>query len=85
MILLWRIGRIGVQRRTGVCRRVHRTSSFRTPEEINSDLGIPVLAAIPREVSPLGSASYNIVTPPFESELAQGSGEHGPFGQRNQG
>ncbi len=60
-------------------------SSFRTPEELNSDLGIPVLAAIPREASPLGTTSYNIVTPPFESELAQGSGEQGPFGQRNQG
>lgn len=38
-------------------------SSFRTPDEVNNNLGIPVLASIPRDSAPLGNASYSAMTP----------------------
>src|SRR6185369_7333009 len=41
-------------------------NSFRTPDEINDDLGIPVLASIPRDQGPIGTQSYNAITPPLE-------------------
>lgn len=51
-------------------------SSFRTPDELNSDLGIPVLASIPRESSPVSTTSYNAITPPLgdDMNLNQGQG-----------
>jgi uncharacterized protein involved in exopolysaccharide biosynthesis len=47
-------------------------SSYRTPDEVNHDLGIPVLAAIPRETNPLGTTTYNAITPPIVDEMNQG-------------
>jgi len=44
-------------------------SSFRTPDEVNSDLGIPVLAAIPRESEPVSTTSYNAITPSFDDDI----------------
>lgn len=60
-------------------------SSFRTPDEVNSNLGIPVLAAIPREPSPLGTTSYNAITPSLEDDISQGGTKHGSFDQGSQG
>jgi uncharacterized protein involved in exopolysaccharide biosynthesis len=40
-------------------------NSFRTPDEVSADLGIPVLASIPRGANPLGETSYNAITPPI--------------------
>jgi hypothetical protein len=50
----------------------YNDSSYRTPDEVNQDLGIPVLAAIPREANPLGTATYNAITPPIVDEMNQG-------------
>ncbi len=47
-------------------------SSFRTPDEVNNDLGIPVLAAIPRESEPLTTTSYNAITPSMD-DMRKGS------------
>jgi len=47
-------------------------SSFRTPEELNNDLGIPVLAAIPRKPSPISTTSYNAITPSFDDDMDEG-------------
>jgi uncharacterized protein involved in exopolysaccharide biosynthesis len=51
-------------------------SSFRTPDELNSDLGLPVLASIPREPNPISTTSYNAITPRFDDDinLHQGQG-----------
>jgi uncharacterized protein involved in exopolysaccharide biosynthesis len=46
-------------------------SSFRTPDEVHGDLGIPVLAAIPRETKPLGVTTYNAMTPPIVDDIDQ--------------
>jgi uncharacterized protein involved in exopolysaccharide biosynthesis len=40
-------------------------NSFRTPDEIHDDLGIPVLASIPRDQDPVPTQSYNAITPPL--------------------
>ncbi len=51
-------------------------SSFRTPDEVNNDLGIPVLASIPREPNPVSTATYHAITPPLGDDinLTQGQG-----------
>ena len=40
--------------------------SFRTPDEVNDDLGIPVLASIPRDANPVSTTTYNAITPPID-------------------
>jgi uncharacterized protein involved in exopolysaccharide biosynthesis len=40
-------------------------NSFRTPDEITDDLGIPVLASIPRENHAVPAQTYNAITPPL--------------------
>lgn len=44
-------------------------SSFRTPDELNNDLGLPVLASIPRDPNPVSTTSYNAITPPFDDDI----------------
>jgi len=54
----------------------YNDSSFRTPDEVNNDLGIPVLASIPRDPNPVSTTSYHAITPPFgdDNNLHQGQG-----------